>query len=119
MLSKQALSDQTSNWFKYLTKVYTGVLNKIFLRVQRSQIHLHLGDCPRRVLQCDVKGCNNFYPIGGKSHHDRQYQESHQVMLKNEVEKLKGKIFSKVRDLRLPIDHGLNLLGVPLSYEEF
>ena len=29
-------------------------------------------------------------------------------MLKNKVEKLKGKIFSKVHDLRLAIDRGLN-----------
>ena len=82
--------------------------------VYRSQIHLHLGDCPRRIVKCDVKGCNNYYALGGKYEHDRQYQECHQVMLKNEVEKLKSKIFSKVRDLSLAIDHGLNRLGAPL-----
>ena len=41
------------------------------------------------------------------------------MMLKNEIEKLKGKIFRKVCDLRLPIDHGLNLLSAPLSFEDF
>lgn len=37
-------------------------------------------------------------------------------MLKNEVEKLKSKIFSKVRDLRWAIDHGLNRLRPINSY---
>ena len=36
------------------------------------------------------------------------------MRLKNEVEKLKGKIFNKVRDLRFPTDKELNRLSAPL-----
>ena len=75
---------------------------------------MHLDNCPRRVVKCDVKGCNNYYVLGGKYHHDRQYQESHQVMLKNEVERLKGKIFHKVPDVRLAIDNESNRLSALL-----
>ena len=34
-----------------------------FVHVYRSHIHLHLGDCPQRVVKCAVKGCHNFYAL--------------------------------------------------------
>ena len=37
------------------------------------------------------------------------------MRLKNEVEKLKDKLFNKVRDLRLAIDNEMNRLSAPLS----
>ena len=118
MLGKQSLSDQTnrSNICQKCHDRRHWCSEQIHLLVYRSQIHLHLGDCPRRVVKCDVKGCNNYYALGGKYNHDRQYQESHQVRLKNEVEKLKDKIFNKVHDLRLAVDNESNRLSAPSSY---
>ena len=49
----------------------------------RSHIHLHLGECPRRMLKCSVKGCQSFYALGAEAVHDQLYQETHQVLLKN------------------------------------
>ena len=63
----------------------------------RSHIHLHLGECQRRLVKCAVTGCNNYHSLGGESNHDKQYQESHQVLLKNEVQSLKFALFNKVR----------------------
>ena len=51
----------------------------------RSHIHLHLGDCPQRVVKCTVKGCHNFNALEEEAEHDKQYQESHQVLLKQVV----------------------------------
>ena len=71
-----------------------------FVHVYRSHIHLHLGDCPQRVVKCTVKGCHNFYALEEEAEHDKQYQESHQVLLKQEVERLRGIIFDQVGDVR-------------------
>nr|XP_058971973.1 RING finger protein 151-like [Pocillopora verrucosa] len=64
-------------------------------QLPRSHIHLHLGDCPQRVVKCTVKGCHNFYALEEEAEHDKQYQESHQVLLKQEVERLRGIIFDQ------------------------
>ena len=71
--------------------------NNICCHVCRSYIHLHLGDCPRRMVKCAVKGYHNYHALGAESDHDRNYQESHQVLLKNEVEKLRGVLFNKLQ----------------------
>lgn len=47
-------------------------------------------------MKCAVKGCHNYYALGAESDHNRKYQESHQVLLKNEVERLRGVLFNKV-----------------------
>lgn len=60
-----------------------------------SHIHLHLHDCPKRVVKCTVKGCNNYYALGAEKIHDLEYQESHQALLKNEVERLRSVLFNK------------------------
>lgn len=44
------------------------------------------------------QGCHNFETVGAENEHDRQYQESHHVLLKNEGERLRG-LFNKVCDL--------------------
>ena len=51
------------------------------------------------MLKCSVKGCHSFYALGAEAVHDQLYQESHQVLLKNEVERLKGALFNKVDEL--------------------
>ena len=70
--------------------------NSICSHVCRSYIHLHFSDCPRRMVKCAVKGCHNYYALGAESDHNTNYQESHQVLLKNEVERLRGVLFNKV-----------------------
>ncbi|XP_074628907.1 TNF receptor-associated factor 5-like isoform X3 [Acropora palmata] len=64
-------------------------------QLQRSRIHLHLNDCPKRFVKCTVKGWNNYYALGAEKVHDLEYQESHQALLKNEVERLKSVLFNK------------------------
>lgn len=49
-------------------------------------------------MKCTVKGCHNYHALGAKKDHDLQYQESHQVLLSNEVERLRGVLFDKVRE---------------------
>ena len=51
------------------------------------------------MVKCAVKGCHSYYALGTESVHDRQYQESHQVLLKNEVESLRRVLFNKVNKL--------------------
>ena len=87
------------SWADCLYKVFIDAFNS-FVHVYRSHIHLHLGDCPQRVVKCTVKGCHNFYALEEEAEHDKQYQESHQVLLKQEVERLRGIIFDQVGDVR-------------------
>ena len=87
------------SWAECLFKVFIDAFNS-FVHVYRSHIHLHLGDCPQRVVKCTVKGCHNFYALEEEAEHDKQYQESHQVLLKQEVERLRGIIFDQVGDVR-------------------
>ena len=51
------------------------------------------------MIKCAVKGCHSYYALGAESEHDQQYQESHQVLLKNEVERLRHALFNKVDEL--------------------
>ena len=51
------------------------------------------------MVKCAVKGCLIYYPLGAERDHDQQYQESHQVLLKNEVERLGRLLFNKVGEL--------------------
>ena len=81
-------------------KVFIDAFNS-FVHVYRSHIHLHLGDCPQRVVKCIVKGCHNFYALEEEADQDKQYQESHQVLLMQEVERLRGIIFDQVGDVLL------------------
>ena len=37
-----------------------------------------------------------YYALGAEKVHDLEYQESHQALLKNEVERLKSVLFNKV-----------------------
>ena len=90
------------SWADCLFKVFIDAFNS-FVHVYRSHIHLHLGDCPQRVVKCTVKGCHNFYALEEEAEHDKQYQESHQVLLKQEVERLRGIIFDQVGDVRLSL----------------
>ena len=50
-------------------------------------------------MKCTVKGCHNYHALGAKKDHDLQYQESHQVLFSNEVERLRGVLFDKVREM--------------------
>lgn len=79
---------------QYALQVSTIMLLSFF--IIRSQVHLHLMNCDNKAEKCTVKGCNNLYLKRGKYFHDVQYQESHQVLLGNEVEMLRSEIFTKV-----------------------
>ena len=81
------------SWADCLFKVFIDAFNS-FVHVYRSHIHLHLGDCPQRVVKCIVKGCHNFYALEEEADHNKQYQESHQVLLKQEVEAKRNNIWS-------------------------
>ena len=62
----------------------------------RSNVHLHLFQCPNKAIKCPVTGCNNFFKRGKQLVHDMNHAESHQAQLKAEVEKLRCAIFDKV-----------------------
>lgn len=62
----------------------------------RSHVHLHLDECPKRMIKCSVAGCNNYYQLGLEIVHNEQYQESHQALLKSQVERLQRAIYDKV-----------------------
>ena len=51
------------------------------------------------MVKCAVKRCHSYYTLGAESDHDQQYQKSHQVLLKNEVERLGRLFFNKVDEL--------------------
>ena len=81
------------SWAECLFNIIIDAFNS-FVHVYRSHIHLHLGDCPQRVVKCIVKGCHNFYALEEEADHNKQYQESHQVLLKQEVEAKRNNIWS-------------------------
>ena len=62
----------------------------------RSHVHLHLDECPKRMMKCSVAGCNNFYQLGMENAHNELYQGSHQALLKSQVESLQRAIYDKV-----------------------
>lgn len=48
------------------------------------------------MIKCSVAGCNNYYQLGMEIVHNEQYQESHQALLKSQVESLQCAIYDKV-----------------------
>lgn len=61
----------------------------------RSHVHLHLDECPKRMMKCSVAGCNNFYQLGMENAHNELYQGSHRALLKSQVESLQRAIYDK------------------------
>ena len=53
------------------------------------------------MVKCKVKGCHNFHAL-----EEEGEQESHQVLLKQEVERLRGIIFEQVGDVRPIVKRG-------------
>lgn len=62
----------------------------------RSHVHLHLFQCRNKAIKCTITGCNNFFKRGIQSIHDMTHAETHQELLKTEVEKLRCAIYDKV-----------------------
>ena len=62
----------------------------------RSHVPVHLFTCEEKALKCEVKGCNNYVKKRHEFLHDRQYEQSHQVLLKSEVEILRCSMFEQV-----------------------
>ena len=50
---------------------------------------MHLFKCPNKAVKCTVRGCNNFFKRGKQFLHDMDRADSHQVLLKSEVEELR------------------------------